>query len=257
MSIPFDLVDWRAVRDFYEDGHTREECRRQFDFSKRSWRRAVELGLISPRTAGTQVGPTSTRFQVELRLTQGMSYAQIADDLGIRKSTIAFHARRLGRPVDDRFARRYDWQAIQQAHDQGMRAMECCEHFGFSRATWSKAVATGRIKPRSHLIPFEKLLVKGRRTSRGHLKARLIAAGLKESRCEGCGLTDWRGAPIGLQLHHRNGDKTDNRLINLQILCPNCHAQTDTWGGRNGRRRPDGHVKVVPASEDGEVADAA
>jgi hypothetical protein len=38
-------------------------------------------------------------------------------------------------------------------------------------------------------------------------------------------------------LHHVNGDGLDNRLENLQILCPNCHAQTDTWGGRNKGRR--------------------
>jgi hypothetical protein len=40
-------------------------------------------------------------------------------------------------------------------------------------------------------------------------------------------------------LHHVNGDKRDNRLANLALLCPNCHSQTETWGRRNGARSPE------------------
>jgi 5-methylcytosine-specific restriction endonuclease McrA len=68
-------------------------------------------------------------------------------------------------------------------------------------------------------------------------KKRLIGAGLKTECCEGCGLTEWCGKPIPLQLHHVNGDGRDQRLENLQLLCANCHSQTDNWGGRNVRRR--------------------
>jgi hypothetical protein len=248
------VIDWMAVQTWYDAGHTRDQCMAEFSFSKRSWREAVELGLVVPRPPGTQVGPDSTRYKVEKGLRDGKSYRQIAEEIGVQKSTVAFHARRLGRPVDDRFNRRYDWDAIQRAHNQGMRAMECCRHFGFSRATWSAAVKRGDIISRSSLIPLDQLLVKSRRTSRGHLKARLIAAGLKKNECEECGLTEWRGAPIGLQLHHRNGDKTDNRLPNLQILCPNCHAQTDTWGGRKGNRKGKRHLRLVEPDENEEAA---
>lgn len=65
------------------------------------------------------------------------------------------------------------------------------------------------------------------------LKIRLIREGLKECKCERCGRTEWEGEQIPLQLHHINGNRSDNRIENLQILCPNCHALTDNYCGRN------------------------
>ena len=61
------------------------------------------------------------------------------------------------------------------------------------------------------------------------LRIKLIKEGIKENKCEGCGITEWMGKPITLQLHHINGNHSDNRLENLQILCPNCHSLTDNY----------------------------
>lgn len=67
------------------------------------------------------------------------------------------------------------------------------------------------------------------------LKDRLIKEGIKKYKCENpeCGLSEWHGKPISLQLHHINGNHHDNRLENLQLLCPNCHSQTENYAGRN------------------------
>ena len=78
-------------------------------------------------------------------------------------------------------------------------------------------------------------LAKGTNISSFKLKNRLLSEGIKEYKCENpeCGLSEWHGKPIPLELHHINGDNTDNRLENLQILCPNCHAFTDNYSGKN------------------------
>ena len=73
--------------------------------------------------------------------------------------------------------------------------------------------------------PIEEILVEDSNYQSSKLKKRLIEAGLKEDRCEGCGIdNEWNGKPLTLQVHHINGNHKDNRIENLQILCPNCHS---------------------------------
>ncbi len=62
------------------------------------------------------------------------------------------------------------------------------------------------------------------------LKKRLFAEGLKENKCEFCGLGDvWMGIKISLILDHINGINSDYRIENLRIICPNCNATTETF----------------------------
>jgi transposase-like protein len=83
-------------------------------------------------------------------------------------------------------------------------------------------------------MPIEKILVENSSyVSSNSLRKRLLKEKIKEPKCECCGATEWLGNPIALELHHVNGIKDDLRIENLQILCPNCHAFTDNYRGKN------------------------
>lgn len=56
---------------------------------------------------------------------------------------------------------------------------------------------------------------------------------IRGHRCEKCGETQWMGSPIPLEVHHEDGDALNNAMDNLKILCPNCHALTDNYRGKN------------------------
>ena len=112
-----------------------------------------------------------------------------------------------------------------QTHIKRMAAKHGVDSSHFVGQSWSKGKT---FKKKS----LEFYLVKSSIINSHKLKLRLIKEGVKRWRCEGCSKTTWRGSPIPLELHHINGDKKDNRLKNLQILCPNCHAVTNNYSGR-------------------------
>lgn len=70
----------------------------------------------------------------------------------------------------------------------------------------------------------EEYLFNGVRVESGRLRKMLVRDGYKDSRCEICGLSEWMGSPIPLELDHMDSNHFNNELSNLQIVCPNCHA---------------------------------
>lgn len=79
----------------------------------------------------------------------------------------------------------------------------------------------------------EYLVVDGPCIGSHKLKLRLIKEGFFEHKCYKCYNTRWLDQKIPIELEHINGNKRDNRLKNLTLLCPNCHAQTLTYRGKN------------------------
>jgi hypothetical protein len=99
----------------------------------------------------------------------------------------------------------------------------------FSGMGWRRGNTTPVVPAR----PLGGLLVAGRLVQTNRLKKRLIEEGLKEPMCEICHRKQWNGSRIPLELDHVNGRRNDHRLGNLRLLCPNYHAQTNTYRGRN------------------------
>ena len=117
--------------------------------------------------------------------------------------------------------------------------------------TWEKTTPAGKQKK---LEALQRGLV----TCRENFKNRLLTISTEElgisarrkkvfneqdERCNKCKIADWNGEPLTFELEHIDGNPENNVRENLEMLCPNCHAQTDTWRGRSKKRKHENYTK--------------
>lgn len=153
----------------------------------------------------------STRYTVEdlkQAVAEARSYAEVLKKLGLRPAGGNYKYLR----------ERLDLLKIDYSH--------------FKHQGWARNQVVGPKRPLT-----EYLCIRPRfRATNSRLKSRLLSEGILEYRCSVCDLVEWQGGPIPLELDHISGVNTDNRIENLRLVCPNCHALTPTYRGRNRGR---------------------
>ena len=100
----------------------------------------------------------------------------------------------------------------------------------FKGRAWNRGLTFG---PRR---PISDYLEKGVPIQSHQLRLRLLKDRVFPHKCNCCGITEWNGLPTPLELEHKDGNHHNNSQSNLELLCPNCHAQTSTYRGKNKRR---------------------
>jgi len=95
----------------------------------------------------------------------------------------------------------------------------------------------GKISNKGRKLPnkrsIEDYLSNSKYIQSNKLRKRLLRDNIFEHKCSSCNSSSWLGNPIPLELDHKNGNHKDNSLDNLRLLCPNCHALTPTYRGKN------------------------
>lgn len=135
--------------------------------------------------------------EIERWIAEGKTKAQMARELGCNPKTINPVLKKLG---------------LEYAGNQGCKGLS---------------------KPNGRELSLLEYLEKSIDIQSNKVRKKLLDEGYKEYKCECCGLTEWLGEPIPLELHHKDGNHFNNELDNFQLLCSNCHAKTSSYRGKN------------------------
>lgn len=163
----------------------------------------LDISHLDKRASWSPLWSTLTKQQLE-KITSGcLSYAEVLQQLGI--AVLGSNYKTLKKYID-----KYEINV---------------SHFNSKR----------RGKPSK--IENNDLFIENSQYCRSTVRKRVIEEGLIEYKCSKCGNPgEWMGVSLSLQLEHKNGINNDDRLENLEFLCPNCHSQTPTYAGRNRQR---------------------
>lgn len=176
--------------------------------------------------------------QIKELLSRGVSNREIRRLTGTSGATVSYHAKKLGLNKSSRA--KYDWKKVQLSINAGNKFFQIKKEFGMSLAALSKARKDGRIVYRQKYQMTSQELIDNIKCKISHsdrklLRKKLIEEGMQYE-CKECGLKEWNGKKISLELDHIDGDARNNNVNNFRLLCPNCHSQTPTWRGRNANR---------------------
>ena len=205
-----------------------------------------------------------TDDELRVAVAESTSYRMVASRLGSTESRRGVKARisRLGLDVShfSRFRQPTGWTAedLRAAVGSSTSIAQVLRALGLQQAGGNYEHVRRRISELgldiSHFVgqawnrglvfrpntpaPLDTILVEGRWAASHHLKNRLIREGIKPPHCEICGWAQRADdGRLPLELDHINGNREDNRLENLRVLCPNCHSLQPTHRGLNKRTR--------------------
>lgn len=152
-------------------------------------------------------------YQMEMTFTKKKLEDAVADATTIRKAL-----QNLGVTPNGRNYKRFEDYTKQYGID--------ISHFKGGKG-WSKGLKLDK------RVDLDQYLTNQTPIQSYKLKLRLLEEGVLPHKCMCCGLEQWLDDPIPLELHHVDGNKNNNNLDNIELLCPNCHAQTENYRGKN------------------------
>lgn len=151
-----------------------------------------------------------TKAVLEPLVQESLSIAEVIRKLGLRSVNGGTHVH---------ITRRIKNFGINTSHLLGKARNQGAGHRGGNdKLLWSEVLVRDRFD--------------GRKEFSGRLRKAMTESGIEEV-CGSCGIVpQWNGKVLLLQISHKDGDSLNNEKQNLHFECPNCHSQTDDFGGK-------------------------